>query len=334
MRNATGLLLLLFLAACNRPDYHYSAKKLEGVSLVASPDPYGPEVMQELTAAGVEWVSLMPYAFTNPGDTNLHYNLEQQWWGEQDGGLITSIRLAQEAAVQVMLKPHLWLQGGGFTGDLSFETAQEWEAWERAYTRYILHHARIADSMQVPILCIGTELTRHNQQRPQYWQQLIDTVKTQYAGKLTYAANWDAIDDFQHWEQLDFIGVDAYFPLSESGQPTEAEVAAAWQPHLDALRKLAGRHQKPILFTEWGYRSIRGTTHEPWRSDQEGEADPEAQAVAYQAFFEAVWSQPWLAGAFLWKWYPQLPRRHHRLETDFTPQGKPALQVVKEHYVK
>ena len=326
------MLFVLLLCACNVKSFNYEGQKMEGVSLVAPPDPMEAEVMQELDGLGVEWVSLMPYAFTQNGDTALIYNIERQWWGERDSGVVESIRLAQERGIKVMLKPHLWLRGGGFTGDLTFKTGEEWQAWERAYTRYILHHAHIADSMQVPLLCIGTELTHHNKQRKEYWQQLIDTVRSVYSGQLTYAANWDAVEDFPHWEDLDYIGVDAYFPLTKKDKPTVEEVAEDWKSHLQDLNKLAARYQKPILFTEWGYRSIAGTTREPWRSDTEGTADPEAQEAAYRAFFQAVWPQPWLAGGFLWKWYPQLPRRHHRVETDFTPQGKPAQEVIKEYY--
>lgn len=322
----------LLLASCQTRQYVYEDRKMEGVSLVASPEPIGTESMQELQEIGLEWVSLMPYAFAQAGDTLLHYNLGRQWWGERDEGLIETIRLAREAELQIMLKPHLWLRGGSFTGDLSFATAGDWQAWENAYTAYILHHARLADSLQLPLLCIGTELTEHNKQRPYYWAYLIDTVRTVYSGQLTYAANWDALDAFPHWDKLDFIGVDAYFPLSKGEEPTAEDLQRAWQPHVRRLGAMAGKYQKPILFTEWGYRSISGTAKEPWRSDTAGEPLPEAQQVAYQAFFTQVWSQPWLAGAFLWKWYPQLPKRHHNIATDFTPQGKPALEVVRQYY--
>ena len=324
----------LLLSSCQSGHFTYDAPKMEGVSLVAPPQPMGPEVMQELQALGVEWVSLMPYAFLAPGDTILYYNIDRQWWGERDEGLIESIRLAKEAGLQVMLKPHLWLKGGAFTGDFGFPSAESWKTWERAYTGYILHHARIADSTQLPLFCIGTELTQHNKARPQYWQQLIDTVRAVYQGKITYAANWDAINDFPHWGQLDYIGVDAYFPLSDAEQPSPEVLVQAWQPHLKALQDIATKHQKPILFTEWGYRSIRKTSHEPWRSDTDAPVDYKAQADAYRAFFQHVWPQSWLAGVFLWKWYPQIPQHYHKIEKDYTPQDKPAQEVVREYFMR
>lgn len=328
------LFFLLILGACYGNNFTCDGQKFKGVNLVASPQPMGPEVITALQQLGVEWVSLMPYAFTQMGDTSLHYNLDRQWWGERDDGLIESIRLAQEQGLEVMLKPHIWLQGGGFTGDLTFEKESQWQAWERSYTAYLLHHARISDSMQVPLLCIGTELTLHNRQRPHYWRQLIDTLRTVYSGKLTYAANWDAVEDFPHWKALDYIGVDAYFPLTQSQSSAIKEIAEGWRPHLQLLRRQSARHQKPVLFTEWGYRSITATTQEPWRSDTEGAADEEAQARAYEAFFVAVWPEPWFAGVFVWKWYPNIPQPQHQLDTDFTPQGKAAQEVLKKEYSK
>ncbi|EMR03143.1 glycoside hydrolase family 113 [Cesiribacter andamanensis] len=325
------LILLLVSWSCSTPEYRYEGQKMKGVSLVAPSQPMDSEPLQELQQLGVEWVSLMPYAFARPGDTVLHFNVERQWWGERDEGIIESVRLVREAGMQIMLKPHIWLQGG-FHGDIQYESEEEWLAWERAYTGYILHFARLADSLQLPLYCIGTELKQHTRQRPHYWQQLIDAVREVYGGQLTYADNWDSYGEFPHWDRLDYIGIDAYFPLSQADQPSLQALSAHWQPHLDAIGTLASQQQKPVLFTEWGYRSVGGASREPWRSDTTGPADLQAQATAYKAFFQTAWPQKWLAGAFLWKWYPQLPRRHHRLQTDYTPQGKPAQEVVREYY--
>jgi hypothetical protein len=324
-------LLFLFFWACNPPDFIYEGPKMKGVSLVAPPQPIASESMEELEQLGMNWVSVMPYAFTRLGDTTLIYNAKQQWWGERNEGIRESVRLAQARGLRVMLKPHVWV-GEGFHGDIQFTSEAEWQAWERAYSSYILHFAQLADSLQVPLFCIGTELKNHTLQRAHYWQALIVSVRAVYSGQLTYADNWDSYTLFPHWGQLDYIGVDAYFSLSTQEGPSLEALAEGWQPHVEEIRQLAARHQKPVLFTEWGFRSISGTAIEPWVSDTEGVPDEQAQEQAYRAFFQTVWPQPWLAGAFLWKWYPQLPRRRHRLETDYTPQGKSAQEVVREYY--
>ena len=50
------------------------------------------------------------------------------------------------------------------------------------------------------------------------WVQLINKTRTIYKGQLTYAANYDNYHEVDFWEHLDFIGINAYFPLRS---PTE-----------------------------------------------------------------------------------------------------------------
>jgi hypothetical protein len=60
-----------------------------------------------------------------------------------------------------------------WTGHLTFDTAEQWAAWEADYERYILRMARLADSTEVDLFCIGTEFRKSVEQRPQFWQNLI-----------------------------------------------------------------------------------------------------------------------------------------------------------------
>jgi hypothetical protein len=47
--------------------------------------------------------------------------------------------------------------------------------------------------------------------------------------------------------------------------------------------------------------------------------------------FEALWTKPWFGGMFVWKWHPVM-RPDGRRDRDFTPQGKPALSVIRAYY--
>ena len=50
-----------------------------------------------------------------------------------------------------------------------------------------------------------------------------------------YTANWgEEFESLSFWEAFDFIGVSAYYPLSENPQPTAAELD-------DRLRKYRGQ---------------------------------------------------------------------------------------------
>ena len=61
-----------------------------------------------------------------------------------------------------------------------------------------------------------------------YFKQLIKDVRAVYAGKLTYAENWDCYADVPFWSDLDYIGMDAYFPIAEGSNPSEQELEEGW----------------------------------------------------------------------------------------------------------
>ena len=46
------------------------------------------------------------------------------------------------------------------------------------------------------------------------WQEITSLVRGKYGAPLTYAANWDEVEQVQFFDSLDLIGVDAYYPLS------------------------------------------------------------------------------------------------------------------------
>lgn len=280
------------------------------------------------------WVSLMPYAFSRPDTTHIWYDEGRQWWGEKTEGVIACIQMAKARNIKVMLKPHLWIRRGSYTGQFGFENPEDWVAWEQNYEKYILHYAHLADSMQVSLFCIGTEWARFVKERPAFWKQLIRKVREIYSGPLTYAANWDAYRRFPFWEDLDYIGVDAYFPLSEAVLPEIDTLLQAWEPAFQTLEQYSQQYQKPILFTEFGYRSVAFAAKRPWESDREAVVNEQAQSRALEALFRKFFEEDWFAGGFLWKWYAHTSRHGGRRERDYTPQGKVAEAVVRNWYGK
>ena len=67
------------------------------------------------------------------------------------------------------------------------------------------------------------------------------------------------------WEKLDFVGIDAYFPLTEKNDPTTEELIAGWQRHAEEIEQWLKQKQldKPVVFTEIGYCSADGTNTQP-----------------------------------------------------------------------
>ena len=106
------------------------------------------------------------------------------------------------------------------------------------------------------------------------------------------------------WDQLDYIGVDAYFPLTDSKSPTVEDFESGWKPHKEQIQVIQSKFDKPVLFTEFGYRSIDYTGKEPWTSNRvEGSINLEAQTNGLQAIYNQFWTEEWFAGGFVWKWF-------------------------------
>lgn len=304
-----------------------------------------PGTLARLRALGVTHVTLIPFAFQPRGDVpELRVNTDGHWYAESDAGIR---ELAVDAAAHGMgliLKPHVWIGQYSVDGQerhkVGFATEAEWADWEAQYAAFLLHYARLAEEVGADVLVVGTELAYVARTREAFWRRLVADVRAVYGGRLTYAANWwEEYEDVPFWDALDYIGVQAYFPVARD--TTAAAYAAlhdGWAPHLEALARLQARVDRPVLFTELGYRSVPFAAAEPWRwPSRDGDAGVapayELQADLYRAFFERFWGVPWFAGVILWKWYPGAPDAD-RLALDFSPQDKPAEAVIERWFTR
>lgn len=332
-RNCYFILIMLALCQCTllAEDGASTYKKIDGISIEASRELIGSADLLPVSGTGAEWVALMPYGFVRKDEGIVHFNTSRQWIGERVDGIEQDIEACRRDNLKVMLKPHVWVSRGEYTGDYVPEEVG-WKPLEDSYMNYILEFARVAEDCHVELFCMGTEWRKFIQERPEFWSILIDSVRNIYSGQLTYAANWDEYKETPFWGKLDYIGVNAYFPLSKEENPTVEELVKAWTPIKSELSTLSAQKGKPVLFTEYGYRSVSGTTIKPWDSYNNLPESYTEQQKALEGLFNGVWQQEWLAGGFLWKWHTHPPRWGRRKTTDFTPQEKPALEVIKKWY--
>ena len=312
----------------------YAQNKINGVSFVASPYPIDTSHMRQVEKANANWVAIMPFGFMpSLNAPEIQYDVSGQWWGERIEGARQTIRIAHQQGLRVMLKPQLWIRHGAFTGDISMTTEIDWQQLERSYQEFILAFAKLAQEENVRLFCIGTELHSFVNQRSKFWENLVTKVKKIYSGQLTYAENWDKISDVCFWDKLDYIGVDAYFPISRDKTPTVAQSKTGWKNHVPLLKGLSTTYQTPVLFTEYGYRSVDYAGKEPWNSSRNyGQVNLEAQENLLTGLFKSVWDQPWFTGGFLWKWYAKYEGSGGPDDNRFTPQNKPALQTIARFY--
>lgn len=329
MRHISILFVLLLFSFSTFSQTNKKLNKINGVSFVAPPrEIEKASLLKPKEKVNANYLSFMPYGYIPDGGTKLVFDSDRQWWGEKRQGTIDMIRTAKSEGYKIMLKPHVWKGHGEFTGNHTYSNNSEWEEFESSYTAYILAFAKIAEQEKVDLFCIGTEWGKFVEQRPQFWKELIEKVKNTYSGKLTYAANWDEYRKVSFWKELDFIGVDAYFPLTEVKTPNKDQISKALRKPMNELRTMSQTYGRPILFTEFGYRSRDYTAFKPWESDRVGEANLEGQINAYEGFFESLWRQDFIAGGFVWKWFANYERSGGEAHNGYTPQNKPVEKTI------
>jgi len=310
--------------------------KINGVSLEMPSGRMNKDELAKVKRSNSEWIAIIPYAYSRENDATVHYDYEGQWRGEGIEGTYECAQMAQELGLKVMLKPHVWVVGQGWPGKFDLNSEEEWLEWENTYREYILAYAQIADSMNIELFSIGTEYRIAVVKRPVFWEKLIEEVREVYKGELTYASNWDNYKRVGFWSKLDYIGVDAYFPLSKKPRPSLEELKLAWKPIQMELAILSAKESRPILFTEYGYKSVEFANAGFGDGDKsEIKTSPESQKVAYEALFETFWEEDFMAGGFFWKWHLYSDETiGGESNRRYTPQGKRAEKTIKEWYGK
>ncbi len=314
---------------------NFGQNKINGISFVASNREIKLQTIEPVLGVNANWVTLMPFGFMKTeSDTSIIFNSKKQWINERKEGIEKSVELFKNKKIKLMLKPQIWIPNGGFTGNIIMKSEKDWQNYEDNYEKFILFYAQIAQTSKCEMLCIGTELNVFITARPKYWDKLIIKIKKKYTGKITYAENWDTYKSVPFLAALDYIGIDAYFPLDKAKTPTIKAIEVAWQPIKSEIEKLASKHNKKIIFTEFGYQSKDFATLEPWDHSKTRVVNLKSQENALSAIFNQFWKEDWFAGGFLWKWYDNHEESGGINDDDYTVQNKTSEKIVKKQFSK
>lgn len=298
------------------------------------------EEIEALVKTNTEWVAVIPFFYQQDEQTiQIRTPEKMGTWTRRDSMFIRAIKDLHDADIHVQLKPHLWMSEG-WRSNINLPSDADWNTWFESYRINMLHYAKMANETGVELLCIGTELETSIENNPNKWNSLISEIKEVYSGKLTYAANWDhEYKIVPFWDQMDYIGIQAYFPLTTNKNPTLEEIRAGWQPHIEMLENFSKEHKKPILFTEIGYKSESSATIRPWEWHIYGDSFTvkksfETQRLAYEALFLELWRQEWFAGLYIWQWNLRSTKDAAHENLDFTPRFKPAENEITKWFGK
>jgi len=251
-----------------------------------------------------------------------------------------TIARAHELGMNVMLKPmvdpenvgeivdgeYIWrgLIGKNFTVD---ERAQ----WFNSYANFINSFAELAEQYDVEMFCVGCEfasLEKWNEN----WTQIIANVTQRYHGPITYAAHMWYYKNIVWWGSVDYVGIDAYFPLTNKYDPTLNELKHSWNTWANDIESWHSQVNNPILFTETGYRSYNGTNMEPGEPQNHTQSvDLQEQVDCYEAAFQTLWNRNWFYSFYWWHWQTD-PNYGGPSNDDFTPQNKPVQYLITSWY--
>jgi sugar phosphate isomerase/epimerase len=283
------------------------------------------ESLEQLTAVGVEWIAIHPYArIQRDGTVSSRPSAATAY-------LQRAVEIARTAGVHLFWKPHLAYWGSfGWRGEIDFGADEAaWGRFFEGYRRFIVDQARFAQKHGIEMLAVGVELEQTTQRESQ-WRQIIAAVREVYEGRLTYAANWDSLDRVPFWDAVDWIGVHAYFPLSLDQDPGREALWQGWQEPLRELAELSSRHGgKPILFAEIGYNRSRRAARAPW--DAQMEEDSLALDLRQRLIEVALMrieAEPFVSGMFWWKWIPGA----NPWDRDFSMRDPEALRALERYW--
>ena len=292
--------------------------------------------LKEVSALGTKWVAILTTWYQQKcSDTTIAPTKDTP----SDESIIHAINTAHSLGMKVMLKPHLDIvdtSDGSWRGDIGCKVGLDWKAWFESYRDFMLHYAKLAQENNVEIVCIGTELTSISGVREEMWREvIIKPVREAYKGLLTYAANWN--DEYGHirfWDALDYVGIDAYFPLvADNPHPKLEEIKKGWDPWVKDMETFQKKVNKPIIFPEVGYCSAERTAKTPWEDITSGNIELGLQADCYRALMETFWNKEWFYGVYWWRWGTNVKFGGPQ-NRGYSPQNKPAKDVVREWYRK
>jgi len=292
--------------------------------------------LDEAVRLGATWVSLTPFGRAwDLRATGVDNSFELPF-ADNRRALARAVKQAHARGLRVLLVPHLWVESGGWRGEIDPETPEGWQHFAASYRSFLLSWAHFAAEAHVDMLAVGVELrtwvtTTH---APSFFP-ILREVRTAYPGLLTYAANWDDADQTVIWSELDVIGINAFFPLTEKPGASDAELLGGGREVAKKVRELAERWQKPVVFNEFGYTARTDPALRPWEwpDHMNGvKVDAAAQASAYGALLSGMMETRELVGGFVWRLYADPDDLSQEAEWGFSPRGRAAELYLRDAF--
>ncbi|MDB4973715.1 MAG: hypothetical protein JWN48_2056 [Myxococcaceae bacterium] len=296
---------------------------------------YSAALLDELQRLGVNWISVTPFGrLWSLSSTTIERDFEAPF-ADNQRAIERMIAQAHARGIKVLLIPHLWVETGGWRGEVDPGSDAGWRRYQAAYRDFVLDWAKLSARAHADAFSIGVECKSWSGRFPGYWKDLIHAVRATFPGLLTYSANWDEADQVLFWSELDLIGINAFYPLAQHNGAGFGDYLDGARRARDNVKRLADALEMPVLFVEVGYTTRRDAAVEPWLwPDDMTDVvyDEQEQARALAAVLELFVPEPWFAGLFVWRYYADLDDVSQEDAWGFSPHAKPAERVLKQAF--
>lgn len=298
-------------------------------------EPYAMDSLKKLIETGTEWIALSFWTWQDSvKSTKIYYDYG---YTNTDNSIEKLIDLAHDFGLKVCLKPVVNSRDGFWRGlirfpDHSGET-NYWKEWFSSYTSFMEHYASLGERKNVDMFCTGCEMTG-TEHRVEEWRSLNEKIRKLVSSPLVYNANHGSEENVPFFDELDFIGTSAYYPVAHKANSKASEMIEYWKPVKERLKTLSSKFGKKILFMEIGCRSAKGCAIMPWDFEHKDYPVSEnEQSEYYEAALSSLWEENWFKGFFWWDW------SHHlydivdaHSDTSFNIYGKKAEKVLRKWY--
>ncbi len=289
--------------------------------------------LEKLAGIGATAVSITPFSYMRSPYVPVFLPHSRRAGSENDESVIHASLTADRLGMSVMMKPHIWL-GRSWPGEIEMKSDEDWQKFFQYYYRWIRHFALMAEMYEMELLTMGVELCKATVGHEEEWLTMVKKIRRIYSGDITYSANWgEEFESLGFWKAFDYIGLNSYYPLYDGEEASMDDLKKGVREVVKKIEKIQAQHQIPVMLTEIGFTS----TMKPWQHPHETAGGKQLnlghQERCYEAVFSTLHDKEWLAGIYWWKWPSYLSYGGPR-DPDFTPNGKPAQDVVEKWFGK
>ena len=237
-----------------------------------------------------------------------------------------AIQTALSNGLQPIIKPHIDV----LTGEPRYLIEPDnFRSWLFSYRDILYLYLDISRKNSLKYFVLGTELDKIIA-NPAFMELVVEIKQDYPEIKLIYSPSWDNFIHCDLFKEIDYIGVNAYFKLSDKTKPSISELMDGGKPYLDKIVKTSRKYSKKVIITEAGFINKIGTSLNPDIWNFEGKQSEQIQANCYESLLIHLQNYPEIIGVYWWNW--ELNGIGGSGNIDYTPRGKLAEDILEKYW--